>query len=866
MLIEREEVAKKDKLMKKKIKRRILFALLLALIVACFAGSYFASRILQTKGYSGLWDFTKTVSSNYRNGMGANPEKISIEIKNKDYKFLEKNRERALERNVIINNIDGDYVPATFEYQGKKLKVKLRLKGHMTDHLQDNKWSFRVKVKDKDSFMGMKRFSIQHPGTRGYVYEWIYHELMKREDIIALRYKFINVTVNGRDWGIYAVEENFDKELIENNKRKNAPVIRFNPDLYWVNRYNLMKGMPSADEFSSYYSAYIEPYSEDAVLSDSTQRIYFLKAMALVEGLRSKKLSVDQVFDIERMAKFHAIIDLVGGEHSIDWSDIKYYYNPIKGKLEPVAYESFTNFPLRDITGSYKYIQLDSVNENYDDWHTAIFSNSAFFKAYINNLERLSKPSYLDNFFSSSNSQLNNNLRILNKEFPYKKFDKQGYYRNQLMIKKILATPKAIHAYFNGESNNQIHLLIGAIESLPVEIKYLSIGNIIAQSSTSLILAAKQRNQYVNYKKYDFTLPPNFVWNDSLIKSMKINYSILGASQMQEAVVFNYPHTESEFISDDLKNKKSTIHNFPFLTIDQNNKTIFIKPGKQVITSDIIIPSGYKVFANTGVSLDIKNGAKIISYSAFVFSGTEEQQIIIQSSDSTSQGIEFINASKSKFNQVIFKNLPKVTDLQWGRSGAITFYESPVEFTYCSFYNFKSENAVNVIRSGFSFTSCVFHQMHDDALDVDFSEGSVTNSVFENCNGSAFDITSSNLKLKSIYINGSDNKALNIKAGAQLTGDDIRIKNTNIAIFAEELSNIDLLNVTITDSQYGIVAYKEKPDGGHPSINVKKLSMENVKNKYFIGKNSSINIDGKEIQGYEREIETIRKGDKRKNK
>ena len=34
-----------------------------------------------------------------------------------------------------------------------------------------------------------------HPGTRGYIYEWIYHQLMKQEDIIALRYKFINVTI-----------------------------------------------------------------------------------------------------------------------------------------------------------------------------------------------------------------------------------------------------------------------------------------------------------------------------------------------------------------------------------------------------------------------------------------------------------------------------------------------------------------------------------------------------------------------------------------------------------------------------------------------------------------------------------------------
>ena len=166
---------------KKRSKKKIVAISLFILLLIFLVGNHYASKTLQTKGYTDLLDFVKTVSSNYWNGMSAKPEKISIEIKEKDFKFLEKNRERALERNVIINNIDGDYVPATLEYQGKKMKVKLRLKGHMTDHLQDNKWSFRIKVKDKDSFMGMKRFSFQHPGTRGYVYEWIYHELMKRE-------------------------------------------------------------------------------------------------------------------------------------------------------------------------------------------------------------------------------------------------------------------------------------------------------------------------------------------------------------------------------------------------------------------------------------------------------------------------------------------------------------------------------------------------------------------------------------------------------------------------------------------------------------------------------------------------------------
>lgn len=842
-------------------RKNIVFFLLVLFTI----GGYTASNKLKTKGYTGLWDFVTTVSSNFLKSRNANPENISIEIKNKDLKLLEKNRQKALERGVIINDLDGDYVPATLEYQGKKIKIKLRLKGHMIDHLQDNKWSFRIKVKDKDSFMGMKRFSIQHPGTRGYIYEWIYHELMKREDVIALRYKFINVSVNGKDWGIYAVEENFENELIEHNQRKAGPIIRFNPDLYWVNRYTMMKGETHVEEFASYYSANPEAYREDKILEDSAQRNYYLKAIALIEGMRSKKLPVDQVFDIPRLAKFHAIIDLVGGQHSIDWSDIKYYYNPITQRLEPVAYESFTNFPIRELSGMYKFVELDS-SQNYVDWHTALFSNPQFFKAYTHELERMSTPSYLDAFFSESNKELKDNLAILYKEFPYKKFDKQDYYRNQQMIRKMLDAPKAFHAYYDNVADNRICLQIGSIESLPSEIKSITTGDITIKPVSSIILPAKQLNSYVNYHPYYFTIPVGINWNDSMAGSMKVNYSVLGASAEKQEKVFLFPHTDSEYISLDLKKKLGNLKDFSFLIVDETDKVIAFKAGEHVISTDLVIPSGYKVFAGTGVSIDLKNNAKIISYSPLIFKGTEDEPILFKSSDSTGQGIEFIRAPGSKFKYVTFKNLPKIYDQQWKRSGALTFYESSVEFNNCSFYNSKAEDAINLIRSGFSFNECLFHKMQDDALDIDFSEGTVNNSVFENCKENAMDITMSKVKTKSIYVNVAGNKAFNIKAGTQFIGNDIQIKNSNIAVSSEDLSDVTIQNLIITDSEIGLAAYKNKPGAGHPTVKISGLKATHVNKNYLKEKKSTIIVDGKSIENEVDNVEAIIKSDKKKNK
>lgn len=838
-------------------KRFIVFAFFIVLII----GAYKVSSLVQTKGYLGLWDFVSTVSSNYWKGMDANPEVISIEIKEGDFKKLEKNRKQALERGVIINDLDGDYVPATIDYNGSKIKVKLRLKGHMTDHLQDNKWSFRIKTKGNDSFMGMKRFSIQHPGTRGYVYEWIYHELMKREDIIALRYKFINVKVNGNDWGIYALEENFENELIENNHRKKGPIIRFNPDLYWVNRYNEYTYQNSYDEFASYYSANPEAYRESNVLSDSVQKQYYLNAIALVEGLRNRKISVSQAFDVNRLAKFHAIIDLVGGLHSIDWSDIKYYYNPITSKLEPVAYESFTNLTSRDISGQYKFNDLDS-SSNYLDWHSMIFSDKLFFAAYVKELQRLSSPKYLDEFFNDSNAELQKNLAIIYKEFPYKKFDKNEYYKRQQSIVKILSPPKAVHAYLKSVENNVVTLQVASIDALPVQINAVLVSS-FRSVIKSVVLPAKQAREYANYFDFNFIMPDNFKWNDKLIDSVMIEYSILGSSEKKEAKVFPFPHTDNEFISGKLKSMESNISEFPFLTVNENEKLIHIKAGVHSLDKELVIPFGFRLIGSAS-TIDLIKNAKIISYSPFFITGTDDEPFLFKSSDSSSAGIILIDAGKSLFKNVTFLNLPKVVDKNISRTGALTFYESIVEFDNCSFYRCRAEDAINLIRSHFTFTNCLFQNADNDVLDIDFSEGIISSCVFENSKENAIDVTMSKVTLKSIFIKDSGNKGINAKAGSQLIGNDIRIENANISFSAEDNADVFIQKMKISDSKIGVVAYKNKSGAGYPTIKINSLSFVNVKQQYLKEKKSSILVNGFEVNDETKNVEAIVKGKNKK--
>jgi len=58
-----------------------------------------------------------------------------------------------------------------------------------------------VEIRNDDALFGMRSFSLQSPHTRAYLNEWLFLSDLRRADILASRYSFVQVYVNGDDWG-----------------------------------------------------------------------------------------------------------------------------------------------------------------------------------------------------------------------------------------------------------------------------------------------------------------------------------------------------------------------------------------------------------------------------------------------------------------------------------------------------------------------------------------------------------------------------------------------------------------------------------------------------------------------------------------
>ncbi|MBK9192242.1 MAG: CotH kinase family protein [Crocinitomicaceae bacterium] len=516
---------------KKKLLKRTIIILLLLMVVGIFA----AHKFVQRYGFEGIGEFISVYSHNKDLADKVVPDQLQITMEEEDYQFLKSRRDKAIERGIQINEGEDNYVPCKLIQNGDTVKGEIRLKGHMTDHLEGDKWSFRIKTKKKPVF-GMSRFSLQAPGTRNYAYEWVYHQLLKQENVIHLNYDFIQVKLNEKDLGIYAIEEHFGQHVLDHNDRPAGAILRWNPNLYWEWRIDELQGTYLDEQYSSYASSFVEPYEKGTVEDDSVLIDTYIKGAALLEAFRRGEKKTSEIFDVEKMASFHAVIDLVGGHHSLDWSDVKFFYNSETGKVEPVGYESFSVRKTESVAGQRIPDDYDQLKFNY---HDMLFADPIFFEAYIKALERICNETYLDDFKNKIQPELDKKLGVLAHEFPYRKFTFDPYFENIELIRHNLELPKPFHAFKESVIDSMLTISVTPVSDFPIEIYALEIdGKDIVELDSVFCLPAKARNTYAHY----FDLNINVSGFDKKdIKNLKLISRIPGSSKNFKSEVSDLP-------------------------------------------------------------------------------------------------------------------------------------------------------------------------------------------------------------------------------------------------------------------------------------------------------------------------------------
>jgi hypothetical protein len=243
---------------------------------------------------------------------------------------------------------------------------------------------------------------------------------------------------------------------------------------------------------------------------------------------------------------------------------------------------------------------------------------------------------------------------------------------------------------------------------------------------------------------------------------------------------------------------------------------------KDTTISDIVnIPSGYILEIEPGSTLKFTPNAGIVSYSPIRAMGTPEAPIsLLPSEEGASwKGVAVIEAvCTSEFHHV---RMSRTTAGNMGEvqlSGGLSVLRSSAVIEGVELIDFLSEDALHLHNSRFQITGLTISHSHSDALDSDWSYGTVTDSRFINSGGDGVDLCGSWAVITNCLIESSADKGISIGEGsvAYVTGAEIIGNRTGVA--AKDQSLVSLTNCQISDNEYGILRYIKKPIYVYPEM------------------------------------------------
>ncbi len=807
-------------------------------------------------------------------------EKINLIIDTREMEQLRQKREEAFAKHILETEED-DWVRGIMFFNDEMNRVKLRLKGDWLDHLIGEKWSFRIKISKGQTWKGFRTFSIQNPESRDFINEWLLHILCKKEDILAPRYGFVAVNLNGASLGIYAYEEHFEKYLIESNYRREGPIVKLNEDQFWrINwaniKYNTKLNYPVFE------AGEILPFKENKTMTSPNLFQQFDIAKDLCYQLKFASQKPDYIIDTEKFARYFAMIDLFGSQHGMIWHNYRFYYNPILCKLEPIAFDNFAKngpvvyfndgaiglFYLRNNTPS----QISKIITNF-------FTDSSFVVHYMNYLEKFSDELYLKQTLADQWPKIKFYDSLINVEYPEYHYDSSYLFNNATIIRQVLPDLRKVlyrkigfpmHEKYGPDINYDTIIyeelpayFVKAYKQQLVDSGYIRmfVENYLGQDI--LLLGTGTRETRISHFIHPEPAVAAFNRNDNWNKDIKVDSAskflfFMVKDQFTTYVTRIYPWRAPGLLTplQHLAEHFGNTYLEYFIRGDDN--TLFLKEKNTNINKPVILPAGYKVVLQEGDEINLHDSALIISYSPVSIEGQPNNPVVIRSSDGTGNGFTVLQAKeKSIIRHARFDRLNTLNYRGWTLTGAVNFYESDVEIFYSNFENNQCEDALNIIRSDFILDHCKLINTYADALDIDFGSGSITNCEFNYLNNDALDFSGSVVKIEGCRINNAGDKGISCGEGSEAMINNTSIDGAIIGIACKDKSLVEARLCEISNCQYGFVVFRKKPEFGPASMTVSGLKMTGTSVRHLIEEGSSIMLNDTLVEGDKKDLAKI---------
>ena len=769
-------------------------------------------------------EYTKLIFINFfSNFQSSNLEKVFIKINQKSILGLEMQRKIRKENSGEIPKDLLNTFPAEIEYKKETYNIKIRTKGVRNVHwINKDKTSYKIDLIGSDRIWGLEEFSVQKPITRNYTYEYLFHELLGHVGLTKIKYFFINLYLNDQNLGVYAVEEGFSKELIERQQLRNGPIFGI------------------SEEFGEYYpNVRYELYSEKYWVTQYPN--ISSKLFSILNDIKNNKFHINDHLDLDKWAKYFAIIDLTGTYHGSLPKSVKNYYNPTTAQFEPIGYDlhmgagNFDNFILLD------FLQENKSNCIYlcahKNWYFKFFLdkknrlNFDFLDLYIKYLKEYSNEDFVKNFYRKFEDQT-------------KKYNKE-IYKDNSKTDKISRVGAGYFIYDDKYLYKRAKLIKSRIESANL--------NSVTISKDNSIL------KYEDYEISNFPMKAETMECNLSNESEKLYLSgkmeiKLASSCLKLKIEDHKGNTKIYNLVDNilLSSKKSIDLKNNFKKLKDNLSVKKISEQEYSVDEDLyiydntLLNKNNKFYISDGKIINISNNATLLIEGEIYFNNNINSQTLIYSEDGT--GAIIFHNNKFKLQNIIFNNLssPKLDNLIL--YGGVNFINTDLVISDSKIINSRNEDGMNIVNSKSKLTNITFENIFSDALDIDFGNSKFENIKCYKINNDCLDISGATVKGKKFYTIDAKDKGISVGENSRVSINEINIIKNKIALAVKDGSKASFSNINFKNNIYDIALFNKKKEFNKPSLSLNNVNNLNDK-KILQSQNTLLKINNINYQG-----------------
>jgi len=903
---------------------QLCLLILLVLLSSCayfYNGDYWTkfyrtyySEIARTHVKSDL-QLAKETASTYLQTVRnpSNTENLNFNIKFEDWQAIKSTRNELIDSWHHVS--DEPFRKVLIDWKGKKIKGKIRLKGIGFDHrTHEKKWSFAIKLKKNKYILGMSEFSVQNPATRKYWSECLYMKTLKAKGIIAPYCDQVEIFINGERIGVMTLTERMTTEMLESQGRKESVIfkpfysdiwarlekkkvfIRDNPEDF-INasaQWDFRVGVDNV--IVNRLSSPLDFYGEKSIEKSELLKKHRKSAVELFNGVLKAELSPSDVFDVEKTGAALAVTFLWGDFHAFQIHNLRFYFNPISFKIEPMPTDA--SAVGKDQLSVYKF--GGGVNGLHDLLYL-LSTDKKIRASFKRNVNLLARDLESGDFFGGAVDDFQfDQMQKLREDYPMLPSYSRAEFKRRLdtHIESInndtffdrppinsLIGPISFPSGYKIDNPIYVYIINESNET------YLQLVNTLPQSvelkSLKLVVNGVERSVYDHG---DIVLPsfvpPTQKGFSPVVgrRTGELKIPLLGFKPGDNIEVFgvlspsgqerDYDFEAVSYYSAAGSNPVSPtslatiLAENPFLKLSENKKNLVVESGEWTVSNFIKPPERVGLIIRPGVVLVFQPDAGIMLRGRLQLNGNADSPIVLKAEApelgwagvTVMEANHWDGSNRSIMEHVVVLDTQIAHYQSWELTGAINFYKSDVDFVDVTFDRTLAEDALNVIHSLFTMRDTKILNTRSDGFDGDFINGTISNSEFRQIGGDGIDFSGSEIDVSDSVFSGVHDKAISAGEATRLKARNIIIDGAGTGLVSKDGSVVDIKTSEFNNIEHSsLMTYMKKPQYGGAVLTADGNTIETKKLAVIVQKKSKATIDGKKISAKKVDIDKLYK-------